>query len=618
MSIQIWIRNSLVTFLVVLIGNHLDYGGAVWGQIRPEQPAVTQQNSTNKIRVKPTELASKAGSAVDWCEDFEKALQKSKSSGKPVFWYVPTIHGTFMDRKQEIDRYMMAGFFSWPQIIDELNDKFVPLKTPPPSQRQEQYELIRYKFIEPGFVILAPDGSARAKVDRITTQHPAWLLNYLRQLNQPNMDDATVFPSITGLSKQDLQTSTDVVQQKMLQAMLQFRSGDHDAANAAWNRLADEHSNHPLAWKAAAEAQGIGPFGRGFEVLTDLPDRAFLAGSQSAGSLAPLGTFTQGEIWQRCVNFLLGMQRSDGGFCDSDYDFGGTDSLPNVHVAVTALVGMALLDAREMVDTANTAAIDKAVARCLDFVTDETNLNRVDRDEILWADAYRVRFIVRCRHGRKDDALAAKLQAAVKALENLQSRRGTWYHEYANAFVTATALIALHDAREAGATVDAAKVEAGCSALNNLRSQDGSYPYYARPNPEGRAGNVPAAAGRMPLCELALHVWDKSDQSRLAYALEKSFEFHRHLDSARKYDNHTSTYAYGGFFFWYDMRSRTEAVAAIGDQELRSRMMKQQLDLIMQLPELDGCFVDSHELGRCYGSAMAMLCLKQIHDELKD
>jgi hypothetical protein len=29
----------------------------------------------------------------------------------------------------------------------------------------------------------------------------------------------------------------------------------------------------------------------------------------------------------------------------------------------------------------------------------------------------------------------------------------------------------------------------------------------------------------------------------------------------------------------------------------------------LKLPELDGCFVDSHELGRVYGTAMALLCL---------
>ena len=29
----------------------------------------------------------------------------------------------------------------------------------------------------------------------------------------------------------------------------------------------------------------------------------------------------------------------------------------------------------------------------------------------------------------------------------------------------------------------------------------------------------------------------------------------------------------------------------------------------MALPEIDGCFVDSHEIGRCYGTAMALLCL---------
>ena len=32
----------------------------------------------------------------------------------------------------------------------------------------------------------------------------------------------------------------------------------------------------------------------------------------------------------------------------------------------------------------------------------------------------------------------------------------------------------------------------------------------------------------------------------------------------------------------------------------------------LNLPEIDGCFVDSHELGRAYGTAMALLCFAAL------
>ena len=32
-------------------------------------------------------------------------------------------------------------------------------------------------------------------------------------------------------------------------------------------------------------------------------------------------------------------------------------------------------------------------------------------------------------------------------------------------------------------------------------------------------------------------------------------------------------------------------------------------ELVLDLPEFDGAFVDSHELGRSYGTARALLCL---------
>ena len=70
-----------------------------------------QQNSTRKIRVTPNAQSRRIGSAIKWQPDFEAAVAKSNQTGKPIFWYVPTLRGSFMDRKNEIDRYMLAGPF---------------------------------------------------------------------------------------------------------------------------------------------------------------------------------------------------------------------------------------------------------------------------------------------------------------------------------------------------------------------------------------------------------------------------------------------------------------------------------------------------------------------------
>ena len=89
-------------------------------------PALAQKNSTRKIRIKPGDFSSQCGSAINWRANLQAALKESKATGKPVFWYVPTLPNTFMDRKPVIDRYMLAGPFSWPRIIDLLNDHTIP------------------------------------------------------------------------------------------------------------------------------------------------------------------------------------------------------------------------------------------------------------------------------------------------------------------------------------------------------------------------------------------------------------------------------------------------------------------------------------------------------------
>ena len=473
----------------------------------------------------------------------------------------------------------------------------------------------------------------------MTTLHPNWVRGLLtRSLLQPiqpqakpealktawsNFESARYAETIKSLAALDDSTATasNRCESELLRGMATFRMGKHDLANKVWADASAAFPNEPLAWKAAAESQGIGPFVRGFETHGQLPENSMLAGVESLGSCAPPSTFSEIEIWNRSVDFILGMQNENGGFKDSDYDFGGTDSLPNVHVAVTSLAALSLVKAsqrKDLPETKKQKCLD-SVKRAIAFVSDNKNINKADRDEILWAYAYRLRLINSCLD-LPDGTLDVEkseivgLQAiSITALQDVQSRGGGWYHEYTNPFVTATALLSLYEAKQMGATVDDDKVAKGLGSLKSDRFANGAFPYSSRRRPGQKSGgsdrDIAASAGRMPLCELGLYRWGGSDDAALQSAVERSLALQENLSVALKYDDHTSRLAYGGFFFWYDMRARSEAIATIKDAAKQTEFKSQQKALILALPEIDGCFVDSHELGRVYGTAMALLSL---------
>ncbi len=585
------------------------------------------RNSTRKNRITPTEQAARCGSAVNWRTSVAEAVKESAESGKPVFWYVPSIKGTFMDRKPEIDRYMMAGPFSWPAIIEMLNEHYIPVRAIATKAQQKEHGVGSYDFVEPGFVILR-DGKNDRHVDQLTTLNPEWLNRLLARI--VGVEATSLYGeefaegwkalndghySFDLASRYD-QGSTPKAEYLALEGMLLHRTGKHAAAKEIWTRISSIDVDHPLAWKFKAEAENWGPFVRGFEVHRELPESAYDAGTKSRGSAAPSGVYSESELWNHSIEFLLCMQNENGGWLDSDYDFGGADSLPNVYVAVTALCGSALLDARQRLPELR-PEIDVAIEKAAEYCSNNKNMNPVDRDEILFAHAYRVRFFSRLVQSSSEAKAkySTALTKAVAGLESIQGKRGGWYHEYSNPFVTATALSALKRADTAGAEPDGLKVEAGVKSLLSDRYSNGAYPYgSSRSGNSGKEGNIPASAGRMPLCELALLQWKGSDDEKLQNALTAAFKYHGYLQAGYKYDDHTSTMAYGGFFFWYDMRGRAEALTHLNNKKARTQFATMQRALVMELPELDGCFVDSHELGRCYGTAMALLTLSFLDD----
>ncbi len=600
-------------------------------------------NSTRKIRVTPNSTSKKIGSAVNWQPDFGTAVAESKRTGKPLFWYVPTLPDTFMDRKIEIHRYMLAGPFSWPTIIKSLNENAICLKSTPTRQQQRKFDLQKYKFVEPGFVVLHADGTKTSHVDKLTTLHPVWLNTLIQKtigvsdpvglysanaqpvwglLANQRFADASA-QAKQALGESDL-SDAQRAELELLSGMAVFRSGQHAEAIEIWKAAGLRFPNEPLAWKAAAEAQLIGPFARGFESHRNLPAAAMTAGIESRGSAAPKNVYTQPQLETRSVRFLLDMQNRDGSFRDSDYDYGGTDSLGNVHVAVTSLAGLALLNQYENL-AEDSAELKKrlfaAVSSAAKFVASDANLNKQDRDEILWACAFRLRFLVACQRSAdiqvRNVVPSAQIPRVIGTLETIQSKRGTWYHEYPNPFTTATALLALQDAASARFPVDGDRLRKGSANLASQRFRNGAFPYQSGSDNQAKSANqstLLGSAGRMPLCELALLKTGNSSDQNLIAALEASFKHHELLAKSYKYDNHTDTLSYGGFFFWYDMRSRCEAIKHVADEAQRAKFVAQQHALLMGLPEVDGCFVDSHELGRVYATSMALICFDLLEE----
>lgn len=578
--------------------------------------AVDAQNSTRKIRSEPSAIAARAGSAVRWREDLDAALAEAAETGRPVFWYVPTLRGSRMDRKPELDRYMMAGPFSWPGVVDVLNAEFVPVRQRADRGEQERFGIAPIAFVEPGFVVLGADGTVRAAVDEITTLCPDW---FLRRLADALGDAAAGAGALADasawwaglLAGRAAGGDEDTAEGRFVRGACAFWAGDEVAAAAVWRKLADDLPDSSWSWKAAAEAEGHGPLVNGFEPPWAPLSRAVLDAPPARGTMAPRGVHDGRAVRAASLAYFRAMQRSHGGFTDSRYDFGGTDSVPNVHVAITALAAWAMLETiAGMPDDDVDDATERCLGRAFDFATDDGNLNVEDRDELVWAYLYRTRLCARWLELRPEDAPTVRpvLQRAVQALCAMQPDSGAWFHEYPNPFVIASCLVALSEARRNGAEIPDGAADRGVLALLKCRADDGAITYgYAS---RGRArAQIASGVGRMPLAESALADWGHGEAGALARAIDASFEFHDELAQVRKYDDHASRLGYGGFFFWYDLHARVEAIARLPESEERDLLFAAQRDQILALPEIDGCFVDSHELGRVYGTAMALICL---------
>jgi hypothetical protein len=634
----------------------------------------------------PSALAQKCGSQIAWQPSLEAALAEARRVNRPVFWYVATLPGSPMDRKPVIDMYMRAGPFSMPDVVSAINRRFVPVKVYPKRDEAKARRLERLTFIEPGFVVLRPDGTEIGRVDRLTTFQELWFVQLLNRMIEGQGDLArpsdaaaaagwphqidellldglwdlaaavpmpphhSVFPSyawgrvaarrgdarrarehldaanapeaqvesgLLALREEDWSRAEGILSRvtggarrdeaQYLLGAARHRLNRQPEAIEVWRRLSQSSPDSPWAAKAAAEVEGYGPFGRGFEEFGYLPADAMPAAAAGvAGTQRAREDKDVDWLVSRSVRYLLERQNPDGSYDDSNYDFGGRDSLPDVYVAVTALSALALLEWNGI----EPERVKNAITRSAAWLADERHVATENRQERVWAHSYRALFFARlaASGGPLADQASAKLRDVAKRLADLQAEDGGFAHEYANPFATATALHALKIAERSGVATPASVFSRGAASLQGARGDDGTFSYgFGR---QRGSKNVAMAAGRMPTCELALLMCGASTEPKLASAIATSFEHHGALEQVRKYDDHAPPHGIGGFFFWYDVYGRCLAIDALSDPAKKRAAFEQQRKAIAAIAEIDGRFVDSHELGKPYGTAMGLLSLK--------
>lgn len=534
-------------------------------------------------------IGKRRGKAVTPPADvLAEARRVAAEKKRLIFWYVPRVTGTHMNRAAVVDTYLRVIAFTDPDVVALVRDAFVPVRAMADRAVSRETDVRRFAFVEPGFVFMTADGKIVHKVDRIRTFTADLVLDAMYEAlgereRRPRFDDKTAVgrgrahlaAGRMDEARNEFVTSDDPEALYHL-GLIDYWSGDSDAMLDKFRLVMSRHPDSRWAWRAASnfveddDSLTKGPALHGFEPAFLPPAAEGLEASA-----------------KRAVEYLLRAQRDNGGWEDSRYVYcPDPQILPNVRVAITALAARALFEWRDVAPD----RIDVALRSADAYLDDERKMNRGHNEEI-YADAYRLMY-----YARRGDVHA--MNDIVGELVRTQDRGGFWAHEYPNPFCTAAVVEALHQAREAGAAVDEAVLKKAAEGLKKTRGEGGRQAYAS-----GRPSSPKDSAARSAMCELALLRAGEATREDVAAALEAYWAHVEDLERVRVCDFHADG-ELGGFFFYHGVFHASEAARAIeGD-------VRRFVEQVLAIPEPDGSFIDSHELGKSYGTAMALLVLR--------
>ena len=112
--------------------------------------------------------------SVDRVALLDRAKNLARVRNRLVLWYCMRVPGTHTYRAAVLDTYMRVALFTDPGLVDLVNAKFVPLRMACDDKVSAATGVKFPEFVEPGFVVLTPDGRIVHTIDRIRTFNADW------------------------------------------------------------------------------------------------------------------------------------------------------------------------------------------------------------------------------------------------------------------------------------------------------------------------------------------------------------------------------------------------------------------------------------------------------------
>jgi hypothetical protein len=439
-----------------------------------------------------------------------------------------------------------------------------------------------FQVVEPAIVVMSPDRKVIHTIERIRTFNGPWFHTLLaRVIGKPE----PAWPKPLQERKPE-----DTAETLYLQAAWTAWSGYSPALNLS--AIVKAYPDSPWAWRAAAnlvkadDSLPFGPLAHHFEdYFSDPPVGLPTSTRLSAPSVEVAA--------KRAVEFLLRAQHNDGAWRDARYAYWPDEKiLPNVWMAITAMGAQALQGWSHL----DPARIGPAIERAESFLRDDANTAK-GRNEESYAQAYRLHYFAR----GNDRTLMARI---VSRLAEMQDADGHWPHEYQNPFSTAAVLHALSVAKKAGADVPDLLFRKAADAIASTRGELGRQAYRVGQPPDPEKNSM----SRTALCELALFESHRGPLENVARGIADFWKYFERLEAVRLCDYHSDG-RLAGFFFFHATWHTQEAARAGGAPALAD-FKQRLLPRLLALPEIDGSFLDSHELGKSYATAMALLLLQ--------
>lgn len=401
------------------------------------------------------------------------------------------------------------------------------------------------------------------------------------------------------------------------------------AAGGEWRALVAAHPESRWSWAAAAILTGPA-FQLGVGGRTEWPEPEVLATLRLA-PVAPLPAAKARRAEGDAVEYLLAGQRSDGSWICSTEAAGASDRVPgDLTVAVTGLAGLSLVPFREDPRVRRALHLAAGFIRRAQAAQDALGARVTYMDYGVWSKACALWFLAAGADAGVFDreAIRPLMEAQVRGLRDRQKARGGWSYYVTRdlksstpanqtiSFCTAGALLALAAGAKAGVAVPEDMIADAVGVLERMRNADGTFEYMLFHGNEKapRTPNESGAAGRGPLCALALHRFGRSDLDAIRTSLAV-FARHRASYAAlrRKTLMHTAAGGQGSHYLAFDAAAAALALSELPALE-RAHVRGTLLDFVLGLRGADGSFVDNPMIGPHGATALALVALGRLRN----